>query len=111
MPGWPPSEQTVHDGNWLAAAVKLGWVGPVVTIGVEAPDDPTNPPGILECGRINTRLFRKDAPWMERRHRAHHKSDRVATLGRCVGSLTRRATCISRWISMRLPKAATMERA
>lgn len=74
MPGRPPSEQTVHDGNWLAAAVKLGWVGPVVTIGVESPDDPTNPPGILECGRINARLFRNDARWMERRHRANHEA-------------------------------------
>lgn len=93
MPGRSPSDRTIHDGNWLAAAVKLGWVGPVVTIGVEAPDDPTNPPGILECGRIETSLFRKGARWMQRRHQAHHEaigwqvSDDVVAFSEPPGSL------------------------
>jgi hypothetical protein len=72
IPGRPRSTRTVHKGNWLAAAMRLGWVAPVVTIGLEGPDAKTNPPGILECGRIDSNLFHKRARWMERRHQVHH---------------------------------------
>src|SRR2546430_17079657 len=40
----PKSNKTIHDGNWLDAALKLKWVGPVVTIGLESPDDPRKTP-------------------------------------------------------------------
>jgi hypothetical protein len=68
------SETTVHDGNWLTAAVKLAWVGPVVTIGLESAGYTVDPPGILECGRIDSRLFRRNAHWFEPRNRDFHEA-------------------------------------
>lgn len=68
------SDTIVHDGNWLTAAVKLSWVGPVVTLGLESADYAVDPPGVLECGRINTRLFQRKAHWLEPRSRSFHEA-------------------------------------
>jgi hypothetical protein len=68
------SERVVHDGNWLSAALELDWVGPVTTVGLPWPSCSATRSGVLECGRIDTRLFRRKAGWLAPLHREHHET-------------------------------------